>query len=328
MKRNLALFLTLLLAPAAPAADAASPSPDATNRIAGGVSEGRSGARDVVVILCDQRTGVPLSADTMRPVTEKEQIDYPPKLITTSTDNRGEFVFDHLPEGEYRVVAQKWTGPFKGVVELHGTVIQLFGTADHIRVPSAEAVQVTLKAPGDGILVFDQKAPNDSTILFLSTEPPVADPILGLHALGREFLTHTIGINVMPGGRTTVIGAPRGTVHAFFFAPDNSPGYAADSYEVGDFTRAPTIPFVAGWSDGRHDPPPRLQRMAELLQQNQWHAESVLGLRTNVTRSELAVDYRKLLEKLDQKVELPGGEQATVGDLLAIISYARMKAGR
>src|SRR4029079_14963620 len=100
---------------------------DATNRIAGLVMEIRSGTPDVVVILCDQRTGIPISAETRLPLPVSARLSsFPPPLLTATSSPSGQFVFDRLPAGEYRVVAQKWTGPVKGVLELNGTVIQLF----------------------------------------------------------------------------------------------------------------------------------------------------------------------------------------------------------
>src|ERR1041385_1487699 len=198
--RPAVLLLCLWFAPDVFAAEPPPPSSDATNRIAGTVLETPAGSPEVIVILCDQRTGIPISAETRRPFLESTNRSFPPPLLTTNSGPRGQFAFDHLPAGDYRVVAQKWTGPFKGVFEVHGTVIQLFGTADNLHVPSPEAEQVTLRPPGDAVLVFDQQVGNEGTFLMLSTRPPIADPILGWHSLGGDFLNHIIGVNVMPYG--------------------------------------------------------------------------------------------------------------------------------
>jgi hypothetical protein len=308
------------------ATPAAADEPKAGHRIAGTVLEVRGGAADVVVFLCDQLTGLPLDAATRRALDVSGRPDKLPAFLTAVSDQRGSFAFTDVPAGEYRVVAQKWTGPFKGVFEVHGSVIQLFGAADHVRVPSPEAEQVVLRPPGEGVLVLDQQVPNSATLLLLSTRPLAADPVLGLHALGRDFLTHLIGVNRMPYGRTVVVGMPREEVHAFFFAADNNPGYAAASYEVPGYERAAKVPFVASWSDGRHDPPPRLREVQELLRRHGMTAFAAVGLTPTGDGAKDRAAFRKLADDFGRHVKLPGGESATVGELLAAEAYTRLEA--
>lgn len=69
----------------------------------------------------------------------------------------------------------------------HGAVIHLFGTANNIRVPSAEAERLVLAPPGERIATFDLDTPNQGTFFVLSSQPMLADPILGFHALGTTF---------------------------------------------------------------------------------------------------------------------------------------------
>ena len=315
----------LVLAWTVPAnADPPAEQEEPKHRIAGTVMEVRAGTPDVVVFVCDQRTGIPLSAETRRPFTASGPAQGLPKLLTSVTDDRGQFAFEDLPEGEYRVVAQKWAGPFKGVFEVHGTVIQLFGWADHIRVPSTEAERVVLTPKGDGVLHLDQDVGNNETLLLLSTEPPAADPILGFVGLGDGFLTHMIGVNRMPYGRTTVLGLPPGTVHAFFFAPDNSPGFAAGRFEV-DGLRARRAPFVAGWSDAQHDPPPRIREVMDLMRRHNLHADRLLGIDPSLPPQRLQEERLKLAKDLNRKVELPEGQAATVGEILAAEGYASLQ---
>lgn len=285
----------------------------------------RAGTPDVVVVLCDQSRGVPLSADKLRPITEGERSGGLPKLLTTTTGPRGKFAFEDLPAGEYRVVAQKWIGPFQGVFEIQGTVIQLFGTADHIRVPSPAAQRVVLQPPGDGVLYLDQEVPNSETFLLLSTRRPAGDPILGFSGLGKAFLANMIGANRMPYGRTIVVGVPREKVHAFFFAADNAPGYATQEYEVRAFERPGRVPFVASWSDGRHDPPPPIRRTMELMQKHGLTAEGLLGIDSNLSPQQRGEARLKLVDQLDREVQLPEGRSATAGDVLAAEAYARLQ---
>ena len=167
-------------------------------------------------------------------------------------------------------MAQRWIGPYKGVFDEHGTVIQLMGTADDVVVPRPadyyKAI-VALTPPGGGIVQFDQNVGNNETFMFLSTSPPEFDPILGLNSMGTSFFQHLIGVNRMPLGKTTVIGVPDKPLYAFFFAADNSPGFATVEVPVSDagLVRIPPEPFVAGWSDGRKTPPPNIAKLMEFM---------------------------------------------------------------
>lgn len=295
-------------------------------RIAGTVMEIRTGTHDVVVILCDQQTGLPLSQQKLRPFTEGARSGGMPKLATAITDQRGRFAFEGLPPGEYRLVAQKWVGPFKGMFEIHGTVIQLFGSAGQIRVPSTEAERVVLTPLGDGVLHLDQDVPNSETLLVLSTGAPAGDPILGFYGLGKAFLRNMIGTNRMPYGRTTVIGVPREEVHAFFFAADSAPGFAVQKFRVRGFERPQRVPFVASWSDGRHEPPAKIRRTMEVMKKHGLRAAELLGVDSNLSPQQRHEAHLRLADQLDRKVELPDGHAATVGDLMAAESYAALQA--
>lgn len=298
---------------------------EAGGRIAGTVMEIRSGTPDVVVVLCDQQTGIPLSADRFRPITEGERSGGLQKLATAVTDRRGKFAFEGLPAGEYRLVAQKWVGPFKGMFEVHGTVIQLFGSAGQIRVPSPQAEKVVLQPPGDGVLQMDQDVPNSETLLLLSTEPPARDPILGFHALGKGFLRNMIGANRMPYGRTTVVGVPREKIHIFFFAADSAPGFAVQTCQVRGFQRLQRVPFVASWSDGRHEPPAKIRRTMELIKKHDLRVDKLLGLTRDLSQQQREKAWTELMDRLDRTVELPEGHKATVGNVLAADAYAKLQ---
>ncbi len=280
---------------------------------------------EVVVMVCDQRTGMPVSSLTRRPVSDSlgARGNAGPPLLAV-TDPQGRFALENLPAGEYRLVAQRWAGPFKGFMELQGEEIRLFGTADHVRLPSAESEKVVLRPAGDGVLRFDQEVGNNETFLLLSTKPPAADPILGFAALGGQFLTCAIGFNRMPYGRTTVRGLPRGTVYAFFLAADNSPGFAHEGFEVGPIERVKRVPFVAGWSDGRKEPPPGIRRVMELLVKHGLigpKAYALAGFDRDFSRLE---SLSTVGDRLDKKVELPEGRTATVGEILAAEGYRQL----
>jgi hypothetical protein len=254
------------------------------------------------------------------------------ELAIVITDDKGRFQFENVPEGKYRLIAQKWIGPYKGVFEVHGTVIQLLGVAGDIVVPRPtdyyEAL-VALRPPGKGIIQFDQDVGNNETFMFLSTAPPEFDPILGLQAMGPSFLNQLIGVNRMPLGKTTVVGVPDQPVYAFFFAPDNSPGFASVKVPASrtGLSRVPPEPFVAGWSDGRKTPPPELAELSEFLEAHALTPRQLLSIPklSNATSEEYSTRLEELSQQLSSKIELAEGKSARVGDILAVEWYRQMK---
>jgi hypothetical protein len=119
------------------------------------------------------------------------------------SDEKGNFRFDNVPDGKYRLIAQKWMGPYKGVFELHGAEIRLMGAIDEITVPrpaDEQAARVVPVPMGENTIQFNQDVANNETFLFLSTAPPEFDPILGLQGLGTAFWKNLIGVNRMPLG--------------------------------------------------------------------------------------------------------------------------------
>ena len=303
-----------------------------SHTISGFVMELRSGTPDVPVLLCDAATGMPLSREAYRPVAFGRELFE--ELAVVVTDKRGEFRFEHVPDGKYRLLAQKWTGPFKGFFEEHGTTMQLLGAADDVVVPrpaDRQTAPVVLSPrEAEGIVMFDQQSPNSDTILFLSTAPTEFDPILGPYAMGTKFWQHLVGVNRMPLGKTTVLGVPDKPLYAFLFAPDNSPGFA--SIEVpsprGGLARVPKEPFVAGWSNGRKTPPPKLAELIEFLEQHELHVGALLQIPplSNATFKEHSAKMEELTRDLSRNVELTENRSARVGDLLAADAYQRMTA--
>lgn len=310
------------------------PKVDDNHTVWGIVTELRSGTADVVVCLCDEASGLPVDKDTFQPLnwSLNQAHQNPKRMAIVQTDKRGRFRFENVPDGRYRVVAQKWSGPYKGAFEEHGTVIQLMGAASDVVVPRPEdyyEAMVALRPPGRGIVQIDQKVPNSDTFLFLSTEAAEFDPILGLYAPGSNFFRHLVGINRMPLGQTTVIGVPDKPLYAFLFAPDNSPGYAQLTIQPSPtgFTNVPAEPFIAGWSNGRKTPPPKLARLAALLEAHSLTATQVLKLPK--LNKDNAVAFRDrmqaLTSNLSKQVQLPENQTARVGDLLAVQAYQRLQ---
>lgn len=307
----------------------AGPESDTTHTISGVVMEQRAGTRDVPVCLCDADSGLPVSKTTYRPLTRPEGLE---QVAVVLSDQRGRFQFDNVPDGKYRLVAQKWTGEFKGIFELHGAVIQLMGVADDIvvpRPPEPEKASLALRPPGTGIVSFNQESGNYDTALFLSTSPLEFDPILGLDAQGPAFRRNVIGVNRMPLGQTIVIGVPEDApLYAHFFAPDNSPGYATITVPPSKsrFREAPSEPFVAGWSNGRHTPPPELAELMQFMDAHKLSAKELLKIPDLSAKTH--VEYRQRMEELRgelaKKIDLPAGKSARIGDILAADAYRRL----
>ena len=203
---------------------------DLTHTIFGIVMELRSGTADVPVCLCSAETGMPVVKDTYGPFEwgKAREDGKAVEMAITVTDEKGRFRFENVPDGKYRLIAQKWIGPYKGVFEVHGTVIQLMGVADDVGVPRPTdhyQARVVLSPPGKGIVEFDQDVGNDGTFMFLSLSPLEFDPILVFDAMRGPFLRNLVGVNRMPLGKTTVIGAPDRPMYAFFFAGRQFAGY-------------------------------------------------------------------------------------------------------
>lgn len=312
----------------------AAPKVDDSHTVWGIVTELRSGTPDVVVCLCDGASGLPVDKNTYQPLnwSLNQAHQNPKRMAIVQTDKGGKFRFEKVPDGRYRVVAQKWSGPYKGAFEEHGTVIQLMGTASNVVVPRPDEyyeAMVALRPPGRGIVQIDQKVPNSDTFLFLSTQPAEFDPILGLYAPGSTFFQHLVGINRMPLGQTTVIGVPDKPLYGFLFAPDNSPGYVQLTIQPSPtgFTQVPAEPFIAGWSNGRKTPPPDLAKLATFLEAHSLSAAQVLKLPK--LNKDNAVAFRdrmlELTSNLSKQVQLPENQTARVGDLLAVQAYQRLQ---
>lgn len=310
---------------------------DDTHTIFGIVMELRAGTPDVPVCLCDAVTGLPLARETYKPIewSKGQFLGAATQMAIVVTDNKGQFRFENVPDGRYRLVAQKWTGPYKGVFAEHGTVIQLMGTADGVVVPRPtdyDKALVALRPPGSGIVQFDQQVPNNETFMFLSTSPAEFDPILGPDAMGSSFFENLIGVNRMPLGKTTVIGVPNKTLYAFFIAPDNSPGFATVEVPASQdgLVLVGPEPFVAGWSNGRKTPPPNLANLIEVMDANSISPNRLLNL-PELSNANFAAYHDRMQElrnELSQTIEIAAGTSARVGDVLAAMGYQRLKGSR
>ncbi|MBN2474932.1 MAG: hypothetical protein JXB62_10020 [Pirellulales bacterium] len=329
---TLAVFTaTAVGAAAAEPADPIEPAGSITGKVLD--ADGKPVA-DVMVMLCQQSTGVPFVQGAQHTLVEAFLDRSPQRELAFSlSDDRGRFAFDKLPLGRYRLVAQSWRDakPAKGLMEVHGELLELRGIAENVEVAAGASPEVAIRPLGTGILRLDEDMPNDWTVLVLSTSPPRADPILGWVGWGGPLVANLLGAHRMPKGKTTVYGLPEGKVHFVLFANDDSPGFGAGEANVksGKITDA-YAPIVAGWSDGRHDPPPRLvplfNQVKSLAQEKDFSLPELLrkhGIELNWKG--IMNSQAEISRHLSTQIELPDGTKTTFGDLMAIVGYLELQ---
>jgi len=289
-----------------------------------------------VVILCDRKSGVPVYTKTYRPFTDEfikgnQAMD----IAYATSDEKGQFTFENIPAGEYRLVAQSWkdTEQFKGIFEKNGKEIVLHGIAEHVKVSADSSPNVTLRPLGTGILQIDQDVPNDEVLLVVSTSPTRADPILGFAGWGGVFMQNMIGGNRMKKGETTIYGLPEGKIYLAMFASDSIPGWTDGQVDIKPDTTTilEYIPFVNSWSNSRHYPPEHLVPIFEELKKLSSTEHTFLkGIFKDYGLEEAHAEgmwkfMAQLGPHLEKEVELPSGRKTTFGDLMAAVQYIRLK---
>jgi len=292
----------------------------------------------VVVILCDQSSGIPVCKDTFRLFTDAfltKEGNRQKEIYFVVTDGLGCFSFEKVPVGEYRLVAQSWKDveEFKGIFERNGKEIQLHGIAEHVRVSAENSPDIVLRPLGTGVLKINEDAPNDETLLVISSSPTRADPILGFTGWGGAFMQNMIGGNRMPKGKTTMYGLPEGKVYLAMFAADSVPGWTEGQVEIKPNTTTVMeyIPFVNSWSNSRHYPPEHLMSVFEevklLISQkedfifNLYHKS---GIKTDSSKGMWGF-MEHLGPHLAKEIELPSGSKATFGEVMAAAQYVQLQ---
>ena len=291
-----------------------------------------------VVILCDQNSGVPVCRQTFRPFTEAflaKKSDQTKDIAYAVTDDQGGFSFEKVSAGEYRLVAQSWKDAekFKGIFERNSKEIALHGVAEQVKVSPETPLNVVIRPLGAGILQINEDAPNDETLLVISTSPTRADPILGFTGWGGAFMQNMIGGNRMPKGKTTVSGLPEGKVYLAMFAADSVPGWTEGQARIKPNTTTVLeyIPFVNSWSNSRHDPPEHLVPVFEeikLLISNKdkfiLNLYQSFGIQINPSKGMWSI-MEQLGPHLEKEVELPSGSKTTFGDVMAAAQYVQLQ---
>jgi hypothetical protein len=217
-----------------------------------------------VVVLCDAKSGLPLIAETRGPLTRSD-FDGPEDLWHAVGSG---FEFKDVPPGEYKLIAQAWSGT-AGMpsMERPSSIVMLLGTRTAVKVEAGQATETPITPLGDRQLSVSLDPDAEGSFVFVSTTPMRTDPILGFLGWGDEYLRNIVAAAHHSQPRLTFIGLPSDCeLHVGVFAYDNLPGVGgavvrADQREV-------TVPIYAGWSDGKTDPPPRLLPLVEYLEKS------------------------------------------------------------
>ncbi len=287
-----------------------------------------------MVLVCDQKSGFPVDAESFQPITEKNL----QTMAAEYSDERGEFSLAKVKPGEYRLLAQSWEDakkPVRGPIEVNGATVRMHGLFERVKVPSDEAAQIVFRPLGTATLdvTTDPKAPNNETLLIISRAPLAADPILAFSAWSGEFIPQMIAANRMPLGRTTFHGMPEGVVHLAAFAADNNAGFGgATATLAAAQTSIASVPMIASWSNGHKKPPERLQALVGQVQKMEAMAVKKLIAEQHPDVAK-AIESREggiakqmavLAPFLDREIALPSGQRVPLKDLAAASGYANL----
>lgn len=288
---------------------------------------------DAVVCIMDAESGIPVRRATWRPFpSEADDIeDAVTDIAFVTTDDTGTFKVESIPAGRYRLLAQSWIDQPDpdGVLEVNSKIVHVRGVAV-IDLEAAEHEQIEIRPLGTATLIMGDHAPNDGTLVVVSTEPPRADPILAFAGWSGPFMQHMIAANRMPDGVTTFRGLPEGPVHLAIFSTDNVPATGAARVTLSkDWPMWIRIPFVAAWSDGVHEPPPHLEKLTNRIEN--LPMEDLVRLREQMMPPDRA-EGRSLFavigaaaRQLDDEFGLPDGTTVRGADLMAAMGYASLR---
>jgi len=287
------------------------------------------------VFLCDQATGIPVDTHTCAPFTTAKL--FPPVLASALTDEQGQFKFHGLSNGTYRLVSQSWkeTPVARDLFAVNGRDLVLHGVADSVRVPSPQALDVTLRPLGSASIILDEHFPNNDSLLLISPMPLTADPVLGFASWQGPFLQQAIGATRMPGGYTRIDGLPEDRIHLSVFASDNNGGLGEGWVEAKaeQIMIASSFPIVCGGSNGRHDPPLYLigtySEMKDIISKLKKKQTLLPFLKRLLAKEGVRVRRAKktgspltpYLKHLQVPVTLPSGAWVPFKDVLAAVQY-------
>jgi hypothetical protein len=283
-----------------------------------------------VVFICSAKTGHPLDPATHQSLLMGNNGGDPWHAVT---DIDSHFLFDKVPVGEYRLIAQSWSGT-EGVPDHKATseVVLLHGVAEGVHVRTAETTQVYLQPLGNGVLTIQNDPEEAGAFLFLSTAPMLGDPVLGFHGWGDDFVRHVVGVTHMSVSRATFIGLPDDKeVHVGLFCYDNVPGFGGGQARVGKDSVA-SIRIYAGWSNGHDEPPARLLPLVNYLENKNPSLPELMQLGDH---DEFLTDrghpdeqkvWQAAKKDLNKRISVPAVGDFRVIDVLAADAYKSLRA--
>ncbi len=255
-----------------------------TGTISGRVVDGNERAvENAVVFLCAADSGLPILAKTGKPLVLKwpfENFRGLNDVRRELTDQDGGFKFDDVPAGRYRLVAQSWPGAvgIPDFLKEKNDKITLHGVAEGVVVAAERKVEIKITPLGSGTLKIENDPKANHAFLFISLRPRLGEGVLGPRGWGPGFLSGLIAATQMEQTYVTIQGLPDGKdVHVGLINYDNNPGIGGDTYRVGK-DRVVRLDIFATWSNGKYEPPARLAKLTDYLEENNFTAARFLGL--------------------------------------------------
>lgn len=295
-------------------------------------------AGQAVVFLCDADSGMPLSTATRRIVEpgQAEELFRFDGFWHAVTVDSGQFVFNDVPPGKYRLVAQAWSG-IAGMArgmpkslnsepgEEPSAVLILLGSAEQVEVKAGEPTQVMIQPWGHESLriVTDPEEPHN--YLVISRKAPLGEGVLGPLGWGEAFIAGAIGVTRMETPHVTLVGLPESAeVHVGLWNYDNSAGVGGGTFVVGK-DRPGRLPIYAGWSNGKYEPTARLKKLAEHLETADVDILELLDLKDAQWSREY---FQQVWDRAEEPVQVEGYGEAKFIDVLAAESYREMAKHR
>ncbi len=287
-----------------------------------------------VVFLCDAKSGMPYSPETRKAMDlGSESILRFDQYWHAVTSDDGNFQFENVPVGTYRLVAQSWAG-ISGVPRAMpkskrtdpgnepSSLIILHGTAESVVVKANEKTLAYPRQWGEEMLRIDTDPQASHNFLLISRNPRQGAGVLGPVGWGQAFIAGMIGITRMEDAEVTLIGLPKeATIHTGLLNYDNSPGMGGHSFVVNADQPA-TLPIYAAWSNGKYNPPSRLEKLTFFLEQNKLKVSELTGL---TPARPISAYVARAWSTGSKQVDVPDFGKASVIDLLAAESHMRLR---
>ena len=305
--------------------------------ISGKVLDGSgNGVVGAFIVVCDQKSGNPLSA-RFEVVGPKHVAGRPsPELAYAITDHQGRFTLTQIPAGEYRLIAQSWqgVGPGERLTTISKNEVQLRGVANHIKVSPASSSKVVIRPLGTGVLRLDDNINKPGVIVAISKAAPRADPMLGFVAWGGPFAQNAIGACIKPAGTLTLSGLPPGELHVALcgMSADDESGFGVAKAEIkANATTRLYAPIMSSWAKDSPGPPERLRPLMVKIEAVGSRAFFREMLKINgiawdedarpTTPNGIWYYWAEIARHVDREVELPSGGKANFGDVIAACHY-------